>query len=82
MLTMSRARWRRAAAITVAAAALLCPAVSNASSGGVNPSGGVSPAGAEADETGVFPISGKHSYGDGLGAGRGHQGQDLLAKCG
>jgi murein DD-endopeptidase MepM/ murein hydrolase activator NlpD len=29
-----------------------------------------------------FPILGRHSYGDGLGAGRGHQGQDLFAKCG
>jgi murein DD-endopeptidase MepM/ murein hydrolase activator NlpD len=29
-----------------------------------------------------FPISGRHSYGDGFGAGRGHQGQDLFARCG
>jgi murein DD-endopeptidase MepM/ murein hydrolase activator NlpD len=29
-----------------------------------------------------FPILGRHSYGDGLGAGRGHQGQDVFAKCG
>lgn len=29
-----------------------------------------------------FPVLGSHSYGDGLGAGRGHQGQDLLANCG
>jgi murein DD-endopeptidase MepM/ murein hydrolase activator NlpD len=31
---------------------------------------------------GVFPIQGRHTYGDGLGAGRGHQGQDVFAKCG
>jgi murein DD-endopeptidase MepM/ murein hydrolase activator NlpD len=31
---------------------------------------------------GVFPVRGKHTYGDGLGAGRGHQGQDIFAKCG
>ncbi len=31
---------------------------------------------------GVFPVRGKHTYGDGLGAGRNHQGQDILAKCG
>ena len=31
---------------------------------------------------GVFPIQGKHTYGDGLGAGRGHGGQDVFAKCG
>ncbi|MBK5231911.1 MAG: peptidoglycan DD-metalloendopeptidase family protein [Thermoleophilia bacterium] len=30
----------------------------------------------------VFPIRGPHTYGDGLGAGRGHQGQDVLADCG
>ena len=31
---------------------------------------------------GVFPVRGRHTYGDGLGAGRNHQGQDLMAKCG
>jgi murein DD-endopeptidase MepM/ murein hydrolase activator NlpD len=30
----------------------------------------------------IFPLRGKHSYGQGLGAGRGHQGQDVFAKCG
>lgn len=30
----------------------------------------------------IFPVRGKHTYGDGLGAGRGHQGQDVAAKCG
>jgi murein DD-endopeptidase MepM/ murein hydrolase activator NlpD len=29
-----------------------------------------------------FPIRAKHDYGDGVGAGRGHQGQDVFAKCG
>ncbi len=29
-----------------------------------------------------FPIRGRHSYGDGIGAGRGHQGQDVFARCG
>ncbi len=29
-----------------------------------------------------FPVRGKHSYGDGFGAGRGHRGQDLFAQCG
>ena len=29
-----------------------------------------------------FPLAGRHRYGDGLGAGRGHQGQDIFAKCG
>jgi murein DD-endopeptidase MepM/ murein hydrolase activator NlpD len=30
----------------------------------------------------IFPVRGPHSYGDGIGAGRGHQGQDVLARCG
>ena len=31
----------------------------------------------------VFPLrGGRHVYGDGLNAGRGHQGQDLLTRCG
>jgi murein DD-endopeptidase MepM/ murein hydrolase activator NlpD len=29
-----------------------------------------------------FPIAAKHSYGDGFGAGRNHQGQDVFADCG
>jgi murein DD-endopeptidase MepM/ murein hydrolase activator NlpD len=28
-----------------------------------------------------FPVRGPHVYGDGLGAGRGHRGQDLAADC-
>jgi murein DD-endopeptidase MepM/ murein hydrolase activator NlpD len=30
----------------------------------------------------IFPLRGKHTYGQGLGAGRGHEGQDVFAKCG
>ena len=29
-----------------------------------------------------FPVRARHSYGEGVGAGRGHQGQDVLAGCG
>lgn len=29
-----------------------------------------------------FPIRGKHTYGGGLGDGRGHQGIDIMARCG
>ena len=29
-----------------------------------------------------FPVRGEHSYGDGLGAGRGHRGFDIPADCG
>lgn len=45
-------------------------------------SGGTTPV---ALERGVFPVAGKHSFGtfvNGFGGGRGHQGQDILAKCG
>jgi murein DD-endopeptidase MepM/ murein hydrolase activator NlpD len=34
------------------------------------------------DDNYVFPLPSKHEYGDGFGAGRGHDGQDLFAKCG
>lgn len=34
------------------------------------------------DDKYVFPLPSKHTYGDGVGAGRGHDGQDLFAKCG
>ena len=30
----------------------------------------------------VFPVRGPHSYGDGMGAGRGHDGADVMAACG
>ena len=55
-------------------------------SGGVgDPGGGTTPTD-PTDPTvpgeGVFPLPGKHSYGDGFGAGRDHQGQDLISKCG
>lgn len=29
-----------------------------------------------------FPVLGRHTYGDGFGAGRNHQGQDVFAACG
>lgn len=29
-----------------------------------------------------FPVRGPHTFGDGWGAGRGHQGQDIFASCG
>ncbi len=59
-------------------------AAASGGSGGVGSDGGAGGGGTERATTGdgVFPIRGKHTYGDGLGAGRGHQGQDLLAKCG
>jgi murein DD-endopeptidase MepM/ murein hydrolase activator NlpD len=47
--------------------------------------GGISADGKSGDGGGkkaVFPVRAKHTYGDGLGAGRGHQGQDIMASCG
>jgi len=47
-------------------------------------SGGVSIGGSTSANSskGVFPVRSRVSWGDGLGAGRGHQGQDLMAPCG
>ena len=55
-----------------------------AGSGGVGPGGGGATTTAAPATTsgGVFPVRGRHTYGDGIGAGRGHEGQDILAKCG
>ena len=50
--------------------------------GGISPEGSTSTSSSEAGKQGRFPIRGRHTYGDGLGANRGHQGQDLMAKCG
>jgi murein DD-endopeptidase MepM/ murein hydrolase activator NlpD len=30
----------------------------------------------------IFPLRASHDYGDGFGAGRGHEGQDIFADCG
>ncbi len=69
----------RVAAILLAASALAgVTSVGSAAGGGT---GGVGPGG-PTGSNGEFPIRGAHEYGDGLGAGRGHQGQDLFAKCG
>jgi murein DD-endopeptidase MepM/ murein hydrolase activator NlpD len=38
--------------------------------------------GTTGDEDHLFPLPAKHEYGDGFGAGRGHQGQDVFARCG
>lgn len=43
---------------------------------------GTGSSGGGGDDGEVFPVRGPHTYGDGLGTGRGHQGQDLLADCG
>ena len=70
--------------MAAAVGALAIAAAGGSAAVAASGSGGVGP-----DETsgsgsgsGVFPVRAKHSYGDGLGAGRGHQGQDIMAKCG
>jgi murein DD-endopeptidase MepM/ murein hydrolase activator NlpD len=67
---------RRGAVITLAAAALVSTAgaAAGSSGGGFGTKSG--------GEGGTFPVRGHHTYGDGLGAGRGHEGQDILADCG
>lgn len=66
--------------------ALALLAVTGLVAGGAIASGGLSTGGSGGGKgkgtKGAFPVRGKHSYGDGLGAGRGHQGQDILAGCG
>jgi murein DD-endopeptidase MepM/ murein hydrolase activator NlpD len=66
-------------AVLVAACGFGAQAIA-ASTGGVGTggTGGYGTGGAD----GVFPIRGHHTYGDGIGAGRNHQGQDIMAKCG
>ncbi len=72
----------RAAAASLAILALASTtSLAATGSGGVG-SGGSGGTGTGETAEGVFPIRGNHTYGDGLGAGRGHDGQDLMAKCG
>ena len=67
----------------VAVLASLCALAASAMAG----DGGVGVGGGD-DDTGassgghVFPLPAKHEYGDGYGAGRGHEGQDVFARCG
>ena len=76
-------------------AAILAMSVGAGAAGAAGGNGGVGSGGGDgggrghgggghrtAAAEGVFPVQGKHTYGDGLGAGRGHEGQDLMAKCG
>ena len=66
-----------------AAVASLCALAATALAGGggvgVGVGGGT---GGETDKDHVFPVPAKHKYGDGYGANRGHEGQDIFARCG
>ncbi len=70
--------------LVIAAASLAASVGTSAAlagGGGIGTGGGGDGDGA-GGEGYTFPITAPHSYGDGFGAGRGHQGQDVFAKCG
>ncbi len=67
---------------TILAFVLLSALTGNALAGGGGIGVGGDDGGGGSGEDHVFPIVGKHTYGDGYGAGRGHRGQDLFARCG
>ena len=79
-----RIRW-----LAAVAAALIVGTLTPSTAAAETGSGGLGPGGNDVGEeaapsagTGTFPIRGRHSYGDGIGAGRGHEGQDIMARCG
>jgi murein DD-endopeptidase MepM/ murein hydrolase activator NlpD len=81
-MTRNASRRLAPALALVIAGALTTTALATPGSGGISPDGEPATESAAAtSQEGTFPIRGPHTYGDGLGAGRGHQGQDLMAKC-
>ncbi len=66
-------------AVLVASVAL--SSVAFADGGGVGTGGGGGGGGGGGHNY-IFPLQAPHDYGDGFGAGRGHQGQDVFARCG
>jgi len=83
---MTRRVFAKATAVVTTSLAILgtgAVAAFGSGSGGIAPGGGTTTTTAPATTAGgVFPVRARHTYGDGIGAGRGHQGQDILAKCG
>ena len=75
---------RRRLILPAAAVTSLCAlaATALAGGGGVGTGGGGTGTGGESDKDHVFPVPAKHKYGDGFGASRGHEGQDIFARCG
>jgi murein DD-endopeptidase MepM/ murein hydrolase activator NlpD len=63
----------------VLAATCLLVATASAEDGGIGLGGDDTTADGKSN---VFPVRAKHSYGDGFGADRGHEGQDIMARCG
>jgi len=89
-------RARLALAVSIAAC-FACAGIASAAGGGVGAASGSGGQAAEPGGGGgvvattepgfgpadySFPLSARHTYGDGFGAGRGHEGQDLFARCG
>jgi murein DD-endopeptidase MepM/ murein hydrolase activator NlpD len=76
-------RWLKRNLVAVALSTLTIGvgAASAATGGGVGPDDPTT-TGATPTGEGVFPVRGKHTYGDGFGAGRHHEGQDVMADCG
>jgi len=87
---MRAAPWRLAALLTcVLAAGALGAGTAQAQSGGATPAPPTTPttpttptAPTTTPYAQVFPVPGAHTFGDGLGASRGHRGQDIMAACG
>jgi murein DD-endopeptidase MepM/ murein hydrolase activator NlpD len=68
--------------VTIVGVLSALAATAMAGDGGIGTGGGGTGTGGTGDESHVFPLPAKHSYGDGYGAGRGHEGQDIFARCG
>ena len=81
---MHRRRWLGLGGfLALALMTSICFAAGGASaSGGLGPDGTSTTSGGGKSDSSAFPIRGRHSYGDGIGAGRGHQGQDIMSDCG
>lgn len=83
-MKLSTAFWRPVLALTTTILGVFSISVGIAEASSTS-SGGLSvkpPASAAPTSTrGAFPVRGSVTWGDGIGAGRGHQGQDLLARC-
>ncbi|MGI9020904.1 MAG: M23 family metallopeptidase [Solirubrobacterales bacterium] len=68
--------------LVLALASALATSALAGGTGGIGTGGEGSGTGDTTTEDHVFPVPAKHTYGDGYGAGRGHEGQDIFARCG
>jgi murein DD-endopeptidase MepM/ murein hydrolase activator NlpD len=68
--------------LALATAALTALAATAVAGGGGVGTGDDDGGAGTVDKDYYFPVRAKHSYGDGYGAGRGHEGQDVFARCG